>query len=132
MVASCLCDAVRVETRDTPEFLHECNCTLCRKTGALWAYPSPDTVSVKGTTARYQRTDKERASAEIHFCPTCGSTTHFTLTEGTIAAFGNTMMGVNARLADEAELAGVELRFPDGAAWAGAGEFGYVREAVRL
>ena len=132
MVARCLCGAVRVETRDAPDFLHECNCTLCRKTGARWAYPSPDTVEVTGKTARYRRTDKAQSSAEIHFCPVCGSTTHFTLTEEAVATFGNTMMGVNARLADDSELAGIELRFPDGAAWDGDGAFGYVREAVRL
>lgn len=38
------------------------------------------------------------------------------------------MMGVNMLLADEHELAGVELRFPDGRAWTGAGDFTYFRE----
>ncbi len=32
-------------------------------------------------------------------------------------------------LADEGELAGVELRFPDGRAWSGGAAFGYVRAA---
>jgi hypothetical protein len=38
-------------------------------------------------------------------------------------------MGVNMRLADESELAGIELRYPDGRAWPGEGDFAYVREA---
>jgi len=38
-------------------------------------------------------------------------------------------MGVNMRLADEKELAGIELRYPDGRTWPGTGDFGYVREA---
>jgi hypothetical protein len=33
------------------------------------------------------------------------------------------------RLADEKDLAGIELRYPDGRAWAGEGEFAYVRDA---
>jgi len=33
------------------------------------------------------------------------------------------------RLADESDLAGIELRYPDGYAWSGAGDFGYVQEA---
>lgn len=37
-------------------------------------------------------------------------------------------MGVNLRLADEVDLAGVELRFPDGAAWPGEGAFAFVRK----
>ena len=43
--------------------------------------------------------------------------------------FGNALMGVNMRLADESDLAGIELRYPDGRAWSGEGDFGYVREA---
>ena len=39
------------------------------------------------------------------------------------------MMGANMRLADEADLAGIELRYPDGRAWSGEGEFGHAREA---
>ncbi len=46
-----------------------------------------------------------------------------------MAKFGNTLVGVNMWLADERDLAGVELRYPDGRAWSGAGEFSYVREA---
>ena len=46
-----------------------------------------------------------------------------------MAKFGNSMMGVNMRLADERDLAGLELRYPDGQAWSGEGEFGYVRAA---
>ena len=37
-------------------------------------------------------------------------------------------MGVNMLLADEQDLAGIELRYPDGRSWPGEGEFGYVRE----
>jgi hypothetical protein len=32
-------------------------------------------------------------------------------------------------LADERDLAGIELRYPDGQAWSGGSDFGYVREA---
>jgi hypothetical protein len=46
-----------------------------------------------------------------------------------VAKFGNVQMGVNVRLADEKDLAGIELRNPDGRAWSGKGGFGYVQEA---
>ena len=39
------------------------------------------------------------------------------------------MMGVNMWLADSRDLAGIELRFPDGKSWPGHGEFSYVRKA---
>lgn len=38
-------------------------------------------------------------------------------------------MGVNMRLADEMDLTGIELHYPDGRAWSGKGGFGYVQEA---
>ena len=57
-------------------------------------------------------------------------TTHFVLIAGAVAKHGNTMMGVNMWLAEAVDLAGVELRFPDGRAWTGEGAFGFVRDAV--
>ena len=124
---ACLCGQVRLRVAERPDFIHACNCTLCRKTGAQWSYHHPSTVTVEGETLGYRRSDKASANAEIRFCGTCGSTTHFVLTEAAVAAFGNSMMGVNLRLADEAALAGVERRYPDGAAWSGEGPFDYVR-----
>ncbi|MGI4747110.1 MAG: GFA family protein [Janthinobacterium lividum] len=126
---SCLCGQVRVEISKKPNYINECNCTLCSKTGARWAYFHPSEVSVEGTPKGYCRKDKHDPAAEIQFCTECGSTTHFTLTASAAARFGNTLMGINMRLADERDLAGVELRYPDGQAWSGEGDFGHVREA---
>lgn len=126
---SCLCGQIRVETAKQPDFIHECNCTLCSKSGVRWAYFHPSEVSVEGAAQGYCREDKDDPGALLQFCGTCGSTTHFVLTASAVARHGNSLMGVNMRLADEGDLAGVELRFPDGRAWAGEGGFGYVREA---
>jgi hypothetical protein len=92
---------------------------LCSKSGARWAYFHPSDVIVVGTTTGYSREDKEDPAAEIHFCTNCGSTTHFSLTASAVSKFGNVQMGVNMRLADEKDLAGIELRYPDGRAWSG-------------
>jgi hypothetical protein len=129
---SCLCGQLRVELARRPDFVHECNCTLCRKTGARWGYFHPSEASATGASQGYSRIDKPDPAAEIRFCASCGATTHFTLTAEAAAKHGNTMMGANMLLADERELAGVELRFPDGEAWSGEGEFAYVREARML
>lgn len=126
---SCLCGQVHVAVEKLPDFINECNCTLCNKSGARWGYFHPDQVKVTGATKGYSRADKADPNAEVHFCETCGATTHFVLTPAAQAKFGNTMIGVNMWLADEKELAGIELRFPDGRSWDGASEFGYLREA---
>lgn len=124
---SCLCGQIHVELGKRPDFIHECNCTLCSKSGARWGYFHPSEVRVDGGTKAYSRQDKDDPAAAVHSCENCGSTTHFTLTASAIAKFGNTMMGVNMLLADEDDLAGIELRFPDGRAWDGASAFSYVR-----
>ena len=82
-----------------------------------------------GPTKGYSRDDKDDPAAELRFCANCGSTTHFVLTASAVSKFGNSQIGVNVRLADEKDLAGLELRYPDGRAWPGQGAFGYVREA---
>jgi hypothetical protein len=126
---SCLCGQVHIEIPRRPDFINECNCTLCSKSGARWAYFHPSEVGIAGTTRGYSREDKDDPAAEIHFCANCGSTTHFILTSSAIAKFGNSQTGVNLRLADESDLARIELRYPDGRAWSGKGGFGYVQEA---
>lgn len=127
MTLTCLCGSVSVTTARKPAFVHACNCDMCRKSGARWGYFAPAEVAVTGASASYRRRDKAEPGAEVHFCPACGSTTHFRMTEGAVAKHGDVMAGVNMGLADEAELAGVEVRFPDGKAWSGEGEFGYYR-----
>ena len=126
---SCHCGRIRVEIAKRPDYIHECNCTLCSKSGARWGYFDPSEVSVEGATLGYCREDKDDPGARIQFCATCGSTTHFVLTESAVSRHGNVVMGVNMRLADESDLAGVELRYPDGRGWSGKGGFGYVSEA---
>ena len=129
LTLSCLCGQVRIGVAKRPGFINECNCTLCSKAGARWAYFHPSEVSIKGAARSYRRLDKDDPAAKIHFCENCGSTTHFTLTESAIAKYGNIQTGVNMLLADESDLAGIELRYPDGRAWSGETDFGYVREA---
>lgn len=129
LAVTCQCGAVAVTVEERPPFVHDCNCSLCRKTGALWGYYHPSQVQIAGATTSYQRRDKPEPGVDIHFCPTCGATTHFTLSPAAIAVHGNVQLGVNLRLAAEADLAGVEQRYPDGAGWDGQGPFGYVREA---
>lgn len=132
MKLSCHCGAVRIELERRPDYLNECNCTLCRKTGVLWGYFHPSEVRVEGATGGYSRADREDPGACVHFCSKCGCTSHFDLTPSAVAKHGNTVMGVNMRLADESELVGLELRYPDGRAWDGEGEIRYVREGRLL
>lgn len=130
---SCHCGSVRLATAAAPDFFNCCNCSLCRKSGAVWGYFQSAEIQVSGETATYQRADKSSAAVDLHFCPQCGSTTHFTLTTGFTANFPDTdRVGINMRLFDSKEFAGIELRFPNGREWSGKGAFDHWRDSVIL
>jgi len=66
---SCHCGAVRWQFLATPESATACNCTACRRYGALWAYDYEDEgIRVSGPTRAYVR----GTSLGFHFCPECG------------------------------------------------------------
>lgn len=129
----CHCGNVRVIVSHQPEFIHDCNCSLCSKSGGVWGYFDPADVEVKGVTEAYSRNDYSQPAVEVHFCMKCGSTTHWILTEQHVAdTQSNDQMGVNMRLFEASYLEGIELRFPDGKNWFGESEFGFRRPSVIL
>src|SRR5690606_32007876 len=93
MVLHCDCGAVRIDLSCAPEFLVDCDCSLCSAAQAYWGYFNPAEVHIEGETAGHTRDDKEQPSAEVHFCVKCDSTSHFRLTPDAQAKFGNSMMG---------------------------------------
>ena len=46
LTASCHCGAIRLEVSRTPRMLTDCNCSICRRYGALWAYYKATSVRV--------------------------------------------------------------------------------------
>lgn len=104
---SCHCGAVRIEVPHAPEWVADCNCSLCRKTAWRTAYYPPESVTVTGETVAYVWGDR---MIGIHHCPVCGCGTHWqTLNQD----FGK--MGVNARLLDGFDETAVEVRKLDNA-----------------
>ncbi|GIK97178.1 MAG: hypothetical protein BroJett029_13870 [Alphaproteobacteria bacterium] len=109
--ASCHCGALRLEITERPLQLTSCNCSICRRLGALWAYFHPDQVVFRagaGTTVPYVH---GKRTLEFHHCPTCGCVTHWE----SVAKTGADRMGVNARLMDPADIADIPVRRFDGA-----------------
>jgi hypothetical protein len=106
--ASCHCGAVRFETNCAPEEVTDCNCTICRRYGALWAYYSPEDVQVtKDATDIYLW---GRRMLEFHRCKRCGCVTHWEAVDKTY-----NRMGVNARLMTPEVLAQARVSRFDGA-----------------
>lgn len=106
---SCHCGAVRIAIMDDPVDAGTCNCSLCRRTGALWTYASPKRVKVTGEGQGYTQGDM---SLTLWRCPVCGIATHWTATD---PAYDR--MGVNLRIFDPLLWDALPRRFIDGASW---------------
>ena len=105
--ASCHCGAVTLTAPAKPSEVTECNCSICRRTGAVLAYYSPKDVRVSGATDIYMWGDR---MIEFHRCKVCGVFTHWTAVDKSYDR-----MGVNVRLMAPELL--TDLRIPkfDGA-----------------
>lgn len=106
---SCHCGAIRITISDDPVDAGECNCSICRRTGALWTYGSPSRIAVLGEGVGYVQGD--RMLTLVH-CPTCGVTTHWIASDPDYDR-----MGVNLRLFDPALWTALPRRPIDGASW---------------
>ncbi len=97
MSTSCHCGAVRIEVARRPRTLTECNCSICRRYGARWAYYRRG--SVKVTTGNGALEPYERGRA-LYFerCRMCGCVMRWRL-QATRGA--SDRMGVNMRMADD-------------------------------
>jgi hypothetical protein len=103
--SSCHCGSVKFEMLSAPEEVNECNCSICRRYGVLWAYYSPAHVRLvakNGATDRYLWGEK---SIEFHRCQNCGCVTHWAAVDQRADR-----MGVNARLMAPEILAAARLR----------------------
>ena len=107
----CHCGAVGFELAETPESLTRCNCSYCRRAGALWAHADIGKVTVRhdaGATIRYIWGDKTLAFVT---CRTCGCTTHWE----SLDPQGHPRMAVNCAMCDPKDIEGLPIRRFDGA-----------------
>lgn len=133
MTGNCLCGAVSITIDAKPEFINDCNCSLCRKLGGAWGYFVSTSVQTTGKTQTVLRADKKTPGVEVHSCVVCAATTHWVLTKEFKKKNPSVdQMGVNMRLFDPDALKGVEVRFPNGKDWDGEGPFGYRRPPLTI
>jgi len=106
--ASCHCGAVTITVEAAPAQVTDCNCSICRRYGTLWAYYTLSQVQVGGETDTYEWDDK---SLKFHRCKICGCVTHWSPNNG------RDRMGVNARLMAPEVLGAAVVHKLDGASW---------------
>ena len=106
---SCHCGAITVTIEDDPVEASECNCSICRRTGALWIYASPACVEVTGEGIGYVHGEK---MLTLFHCATCGVITHWNSVDPDY-----NRMGINLRLFDPKLWETLPRKFVDGASW---------------
>jgi hypothetical protein len=66
LTGTCHCQALRWRFEGLIESATACNCTVCRRYGALWAYDfEGEGIHVEGPSTAYVR----GRAIEFHFCP---------------------------------------------------------------
>lgn len=95
LTGSCHCGACRWTFDGDPGSATACNCTVCRRYGALWAYDwEGERIAVSGPLAEYIR----GPDIGFRFCPTCGCVMAW---RSLTAQDGRRRIAVNLRMAED-------------------------------
>ena len=108
--ATCHCGAVRLRVPQRPRTLTDCNCSICRRYGALWAYYPSQQVSVpagQGNLVGYSWGPKRLTFLR---CIDCGCVMNHQPHSGEPGT-----IGINARNYSPDDIATARIRRLDGA-----------------
>ena len=110
-LATCHCGAVQVEVPVLPTIVSDCNCSICRRYGVLWAYYKASQVRVLAAPGATEGYAWGRKVLRFVRCTSCGCVTHWERIE----PVEGSKMGVNARTFEAGTLVGVPVEQLDGA-----------------
>jgi hypothetical protein len=111
LAGACHCGAVKVAVPRRPDAVTNCNCSICRRLGALWAHYPVDEVRIDaapGAIEDYVWGDKTLRTVR---CIRCGCVTHWQ----PLRPDPGSKMGVNARIFEPEDLGTPRIRRFDGA-----------------
>ena len=111
-VATCHCGAIRIRVPRMARTLTSCNCSICRRYGALWAYYAARVVTIeapKGGLTKYSWSRRIRSYCR---CKQCGCVTHYEYR----TKQRRPIIAVNAVNFEASALVGARIRHLDGAA----------------
>ena len=108
---TCHCGAVRIVVRRTPRSVTSCNCSICRRYAALWAYYQPGSVRIEAPRDGLATYSWNRRIRTYFRCKECGCITHYARSDGRP---GGTV-AINVRMFDHDVLDKIRVRNFDGA-----------------
>jgi hypothetical protein len=111
LTAICHCGAVSVEVPRKPRRLTNCNCSVCRRYGTLWAYYKAKNVRVTNAPRTLDAYSWRNKRLKFMRCKRCGCIMFWQ----PVKMEDDSIMGVNARNFEPTEIAAVRVRRLDGA-----------------
>ena len=108
---TCHCGAVRIHVRRAPRTVTNCNCSICRRYGALWAYYGASSIRIEARKGALESYSWRRRVRAYFRCTTCGCVTHYKYRK----KWGRRTVAINAANFEPDVLKGVSIRNLDGA-----------------
>lgn len=108
---SCHCGNIRLKASKLPASLTDCNCSICRRYAALWAYYLERQVEIEIRDADSGVYAWGKKTIDYHFCPVCACCTHYS----SKLENGRIRIAINARMAPAEDIAAIRVRRFDGA-----------------
>lgn len=115
LTATCHCGAVSVTIPRKPRSITDCNCSICRRYGVLWAYYKAADVRVDAKRGSTESYSWGRKALKFVRCTTCGCL----MCWQRVRPDPLRKMGVNARNLPLEILTSLRIQPLDGAAWGG-------------
>ena len=109
--AICHCGNIRITLPELPLTVTSCNCSVCRRYGALWAYFTREQVRLEAARQTLAAYRWGHRTIDFWHCTNCGCLTHYTTRQdGPESRFA-----VNARMLPLAVMESLTVRRFDGA-----------------
>lgn len=113
---ACHCGRVTFELRAKLATVMDCNCSICRRRGALWHGASDATLRITSGEEDLQLYQFGTMTAKHYFCRHCG------IHPFVRPRLDPTRWAVNVRCIDSVDLSSLEVRAFDGENWEAAAQ----------
>jgi len=107
---TCLCGKVQVGVAQRPRQVTQCNCSVCRRYGTLWAYYRRGSVSITAPRSGIEEYTVRSGGLRFGRCRSCGCVIYW----NGAGKSRDQRMGVNTRLLDNELMASVPVMLLDG------------------
>ncbi|MEO7735090.1 MAG: GFA family protein [Kofleriaceae bacterium] len=107
---TCLCRAVTLGAARLPRQVTQCNCSVCRRYGTLWAYYPRSAVTITAARGALEHYSVRARGLKFVRCRSCGCV----ICWDSRSKDPERRLGINTRLLDPALMARVPVKVLDG------------------